>query len=127
MKIEDDVVSKKSKYYVEAERLLFVQEMLRSNLLLCLIDEILTGTNTEDRIKASLGLLRNYSKYPNSIILAATHDNIIAEDLKSRYSSYFFDGELKNGKIEYDYAIKQGIVTNRNAIHLLRYLGLGID
>ena len=126
MRVQDDVLKKKSKYYVEAERLLFIQEMLKQGRLLCLIDEILTGTNTEDRIKASVGLLFNYSAYSDSLILAATHDNVIAETLTEKYDGYYFDGEIRDMEIEYDYMIKRGVVTKRNAIYLLRYLGLNI-
>ena len=127
MRIEDDAAAKKSKYYVEAERLLLIQKLLRTGVLMCLIDEILTGTNTEDRVNASIGLLANYSVHSDSIVIAATHDNVIAEQLGAKYDCYYFDGELEGEEIVYDYALKKGIVSKRNAIQLLRYLGLGID
>lgn len=124
MKIEDDLEKNKSKYYMEAERLLLIQNLLKQNKLLCLIDEILTGTNTIDRIDASIGILKNFIRYNKSIIFAATHDKDIAENLFPEYSNYYFDGELGNKEIIYDYKIKKGIVSRRNAFQLLEDIGL---
>lgn len=124
MKVEDDLENSKSKYYVEAERLLYIQNQLSSNRVLCLIDEILTGTNTDDRIEASIKLLSNFHS-SKSLILAATHDIQIADELEE-YSCYYFDGEINKDKIVYDYKIKQGVVTKRNALELLEKIGLNI-
>lgn len=126
MKIEDDLENNKSKYYMEAERLLQIQNLLKENKILCIIDEILTGTNTVDRIEASIGILRNYIRNKSSLIFAATHDKDIAEDLYPQYSNYYFDGELGDKEIIYDYKIKKGIVVSRNALQLLKKLGIEV-
>lgn len=126
MKIDDDLESKKSRYYKEAERLLYIQNLLKERKVLSMIDEILTGTNTEDRIFASIGLLKNFYSYPNSLILAATHDRKISEDLSELYDNYYFDGILNGKKIDYDYTPKKGVVTRRNALLLLQKMGINI-
>ncbi len=126
MNVEDDLKNNKSKYYMEAERLLLIQNLLKENKLLCLIDEILTGTNTVDRIEASIGILKNFIRNKNSIILAATHDKEIAENLFPEYLNYYFDGNIKEKEIMYDYKLKKGIVSSRNALMLLEQLGLEV-
>lgn len=126
MNVEDDLKNNKSKYLMEAERLLLMQKFLKKSKLLCLIDEILTGTNTVDRIEASVGILKNFIRYKKSIILAATHDKKIAENLFPEFCSYYFDGDLEEKEIKYDYKIKEGIVISRNALQLLEKLGLEI-
>lgn len=127
IKIEDDIRKKKSKYYIEAERLLYIQNLLKNEKILCIIDEILTGTNTDDRIDASIGLLKNYYNNKGSLIMAATHDVKIANDLSGKYDSYYFDGELVGERIIYDYAPHKGIVTKRNAMLLLQNMGIKVN
>jgi hypothetical protein len=126
LKIEDDIASKKSKYFLEAERLLAIQNMIRSRKLLCVIDEILTGTNTDDRIFASLGILRSLAAFPDSLIIAATHDIPIAEG-STQYVPCYFDGTIEDEQIRFDYTVKQGIVPKRNALALLQFLGLRLE
>ena len=78
MKIEDDLEQGKSRYYMEADRLLYVQNLFKERKVMFTIDEILSGTNTSDRIYASIGILKNFTKDENSLILASTHDSEIA-------------------------------------------------
>lgn len=123
LKIRDELTKGKSKYFLEAERLLAVQQLVKKRKVLCAVDEILNGTNTSDRITASIGILKNLSAYPESIIAAATHDIEIAH-VCSNYDAFYFDGTVSNEKIIFDYTIKKGIVPKRNALAILQFLGL---
>ncbi len=124
LNLRDDVVAGKSRYFVEAERLLQIQHALAERPLLCLVDEILSGTNTDDRITASLGLLREFGRYPGSLVLAATHDLVIAETLAGVYDPLCFDGDWEEGRLVFDYQPRPGIASRRNALKLLEMLGL---
>lgn len=127
LKLVDDIENNKSKYYVEAERLLLIQKELGTRPCLCLIDEILTGTNNDERISASIGLLRNFASRTESVIIAATHDTHIAQELSQLYDQFYFDGEIDGERIAFDYRLKPGIVSRRNGLLLLQFLGLEIS
>jgi len=127
LKIEDDISQRKSKYFLEAERLLDIHNSIKHKKLLCVVDEILTGTNTTDRITASLGILKKFAAYPQSLVIAATHDTQIAEDTGTLYKKYYFDGKVNDEEIDFDFIIKPGIVPQRNALALLEFLGLEIE
>lgn len=126
MKIEDDITRNMSRYYVEAERLLEIQNKLKEDSVLCLIDEILTGTNSRDRIDASSQILLNFAGNSNSIILASTHDDELAHKVTESYNCHYFDGTIENNKITYDYQIKDGVVNSSNAINILKNIGVCI-
>lgn len=126
MKIDDDITRNMSRYYVEAERLLEIQERVKSEKLLCFIDEVLSGTNSRDRIDASSRILLNYAGERSSIILASTHDDELAHKIDGSYNCHYFDGIIDKNRISYDYQIKNGVVNSSNAINILKNIGVSI-
>lgn len=119
----DDVLRGKSKYLGEAERLLqFIKLREEGNAHLFLIDEILSGTNSVERTIAASEILR-YLAARGALTVAATHDLSIAEALDGVYDNYHFDDEVSESGLAFDYRIKPGIVTKRNALKLLAFLG----
>lgn len=121
--INDELLNGKSRYYAEAERLVGIKNFVEKNTCLCLIDEILSGTNSEERIYGSTLILKEFAKN-NSIFIAATHDIQIAENLSGIYDPIYFDGEISGDRIKFDYLIKDGIVSKKNGLLLLKILGL---
>lgn len=123
---EDDRAAGKSRYLAEAERLLGIFRSIRSGGLpvLALIDEILNGTNSEDRIAASIAILSG-SAGRGSIVVAATHDLEIAYALKGAYDPYYFSERIEDGRLVFDYALREGVVDRKNALRLLRLIGFG--
>ncbi len=57
---------------------------------LCVIDEVLRGTNTIERISASSEILINLSE-KNCICIAATHDIELTSLLENSYENYHFE------------------------------------
>lgn len=121
--INDELLNGKSRYYAEAERLLLIKQKLNDHDCLCLIDEILSGTNSDDRIYGSTEILREFTK-TSSLIIAATHDIQIANNLTNLYEPVYFDGEIQGNRIEFDYLIKSGIVSKKNGLLILKLLGI---
>lgn len=121
--INDALLNGKSRYYAEAERLLVIKQKIQDHQCLCLIDEILSGTNSDERIYGSTKILKDFAK-SKSFLIAATHDTQIAEDLNSLYEPVYFDGEIEGDRIKFDYTIKQGIVSKRNGLLILKLLGV---
>lgn len=121
--INDQLLEGKSRYYAEAERLMDLKKTINDHKCLCVIDEILSGTNSEERIFGSTKILLDFAK-SDSLLITATHDLQIAENIKSSYCPVYFDGETVGNKIVFDYVIKEGIVSKKNGLLILSLLGL---
>lgn len=88
---------------------------------LVILDEILKGTNSQDKLKGSRLFLEELARYPVSA-LVATHDLELAALKKKnpqQYRNYCFEIELSD-EIQYSYRIQQGVAKNLNASYLLQ-------
>ena len=90
--------------------------------LLCIIDEVLRGTNTIERIGASSQILAHICKN-NVLSFAATHDIELSYMLQEYYENYHFEEEVREKDVVFNYLLKKGRVTTRNAIRLLEMIG----
>jgi len=91
--------------------------------LLCIIDEVLRGTNTVERIATSSELLRHLAN-EKTLCLAATHDIELCAMLQGQYRLMHFEETVTDdGEVLFDYTIKDGPATTRNAIKLLASMG----
>lgn len=121
----DSLAEGKSYYYLEAERLL---KMLRAasavedTPALCIIDELLSGTNYTERLAASEAILDHLARQ-NAVVIVATHDLDLAEKLQGLYRCCHFTDQVGRDGLYFDYKLKEGIATTRNAIRLLDHLG----
>ena len=62
-------------------------------LPLCLVDELLNGTNTEERIAACTQIL-GYMDSVGIRVLAATHDGELTDTLGAQYTNYHFEEDI---------------------------------
>jgi len=119
----DALIEGKSFYLVEAERLLTMIRSSEGSIpTLCIIDEILCGTNSAERLVASEEILR-YLAGKNARVIAATHDIELVDRLTPFYSMYHFSDDVDDKGLHFDYHIRPGKATTTNAIRLLDYLG----
>ena len=122
MALRDDMESGESYFIVEIKSLKrILDESKKPEPLLCIIDEVLRGTNTIERIAASsriLAALRQKWVLP----IAATHDIELSYILDSLYDNYHFEEEVKEKEVVFSYILKKGRATSRNAIRLLDML-----
>jgi DNA mismatch repair ATPase MutS len=119
----DDLIAGKSYYYVEAERILRTIKSFGEGVpTLCIIDELLSGTNSNERLLASEAIVR-YMAMQNTLAIIATHDIELTERLNGTCDFYYFTGSVDENGLKFDYLIKPGIAKTGNAIALLEYLG----
>jgi DNA mismatch repair ATPase MutS len=119
----DDLAAGKSYYYVEAERILNTIKSFSTGMsTLCIIDELLSGTNSIERLHASEAIIQYLSKQ-NTLAIIATHDLELAERLNGLCDFYHFTSNVDENGLKFDYLLRPGIATTRNAIALLKYLG----
>lgn len=123
MAVRDDLMEGES-YYIKEIKYLnrIIQSLSKERFVICAIDEILRGTNTEERIAASAAIL-NYLNHKNCIAIVATHDIEMTQILKDSYENYHFQEEIQEKDIVFDYKIYPGVSTSKNAIKLLEYVG----
>jgi hypothetical protein len=118
----DDLMGGKSCYLMEAERLLLmIRSTETATPALCIIDEVLCGTNSCERLAASEKILE-YLAHRNAITIVATHDVELVDRLASSYSSYHFRDHVDDRGLHFDYLLQAGKATTTNAIRLLEFL-----
>lgn len=125
MALSDDLLAGESYYIVEIKSLKRILDSAElQSPILCVVDEVLRGTNTVERIAASSQVLRVLQA--NGVLcLAATHDIELCDLLKDSYRMFHFEEQVDEREMSFDYTIYPGRATSRNAINLLRLMGFG--
>ncbi len=123
MAIRDDVISGES-YYVREVRYLkrMLDEIGRGTITLCVIDEILKGTNQAERLAASEAVLKYLTQFPGYCIIA-THDMELVRKLGELYKAYYFESHITENNVTFDYKIHPGQGGESNALALLQAFG----
>ncbi|MEK6266605.1 MAG: MutS family DNA mismatch repair protein [Clostridium sp.] len=123
MTVSDNVTSGKSYYLSEAEALFRIINTCDENVTnLCLIDEIFRGTNPVERVNASAEILAYLSKH-NALVVVATHDLEITNMVGDLYECYYFTESVGEKGLDFDYKIRKGVSSTRNAIKVLEFMG----
>ncbi|MDB4966610.1 MAG: mismatch repair protein MutS domain protein [Myxococcales bacterium] len=129
LRIQDSLAEGASRFYAEITRLKQLVDLSRQTPpLLFLIDEILAGTNSHDRRIGAEAVVRGLVDH-GAIGLVTTHDLALAEvasALGPRARNVHFEDRMVDGKLEFDYRMRDGVVQHSNAIALMRAVGLEI-
>jgi hypothetical protein len=129
IRIQDNLRAGASLFYAEITRLRQLMEMTSDSVpLLFIIDEILHGTNSHDRRIGSEAVLRGLVER-GAIGLVTTHDlalTNIVEEAQTRARNVHLEDHLEDGKMTFDYILRDGIVKKSNAIELMRSVGLEV-
>lgn len=129
MRIMDDVAGGVSTFYAEILRIKEMAEYVEKNEELpaiCFIDEIFKGTNSADRIVGSEKALKKLST-PKTMVFVSTHDFELCKltlNDGSAAENYHFEEHYNQGKLMFDYKIRDGQCTTRNAMAILEMAGL---
>lgn len=123
MAVKDDLMAGES-YFIREIRYLkrILDRVSDERITLCAIDEILRGTNTDERIRASRAILE-YLADRNCIPLVASHDKELTVLLEELYDNYHFSEEMGEDDISFSYKIMKGPATSQNAVKLLELAG----
>ena len=122
MRTTDSLTDDSSYFFSELTRLKFVVDTIeeRSNYFV-ILDEILKGTNSTDKAIGSRKFVEKLVKLSATGIIA-THDLSLTEietELKA-VKNYYFDAEIINDELYFDYKLKLGVCQNMNASFLLK-------
>ena len=129
IRVMDSLQDNRSRFFAEITRLRNIVDLLRgATPVLFLLDELLSGTNSHDRRIGAAGLVKGLLR-GNTIGLLTTHDLAlveIADDFGLGAANVHFEDRITDGKMEFDYRLRPGIVTHSNALELMRAVGLDV-
>lgn len=122
MRTSDDLTHGISYFNAELLRLRQLLDNVRqASHTLIILDEILKGTNSLDKLNGSRMFLEAIAKLPVSGIIA-THDlelSKMADEYPARFHNFCFEIKLSDA-ITYTYKISPGVARNQNATYLLK-------
>lgn len=125
--IQDSLLDGKSKFFAEVARLKSMIDLAGSGRpLLFLVDEMLSGTNSQDRRTASEAVIRTLLER-GAIGLTTTHDlalTRIAEEGGVLARNVHFADSADSGGLDFDYRLRPGVVQRSNALAIVEMLGI---
>lgn len=116
-----------SRFYAEIQRLKLILDLTHGPVpVLFLFDELLSGTNSHDRLDGTRFLVDSLVRR-GAIGVVTTHDLTLAqipESMNGSARNYHFEDHLENGVLAFDYKLKTGVVQTSNALKLMQSIGL---
>ncbi|WP_127125648.1 MutS-related protein [Pseudoflavitalea rhizosphaerae] len=124
IRVSDSLQEHTSYFMAELKQLQQIIKFLQSanNPSLILIDEILRGTNSEDKTHGSEQFIRKLLQY-RCLTLFATHDlalSVLEDELPGKLSNYCFESIIRDGELIFDYTLQRGVAKNKNASFLMK-------
>lgn len=121
MRTTDSLTDDESYFFSELKRLKFIVDEIQKDRYFIVLDEILKGTNSTDKAKGSKKFVERLVSSKSTGIIA-THDLSLCEaaDEFHQIRNYYFDAEIIDDELHFDYKFKKGICQNMNASFLLK-------
>lgn len=121
MRTTDSLTDDSSYFFSELTRLKFIVDAIKDEAYFIILDEILKGTNSTDKAIGSRKFVEKLVA-GNATGIIATHDLSLCEIEKELddVKNYYFDAEIVNDELYFDYTLKKGICQNMNASFLLK-------
>ncbi len=129
MRTQDALHESTSSFYAELKRLKIIIEAVEAQEnIFFVMDEILKGTNSNDRHTGSKALIKQLIKSKGSGIIA-THDLELGA-LEASYGgaieNWCMEVEVNEGELVFDYKLKKGVSQSFNATQLMKNMGIRI-
>lgn len=121
MRTSDSLTDDSSYFFSELTRLKFIVDEIKNEPYFIILDEILKGTNSTDKAIGSRKFVEKLVASKATGIIA-THDLSLCEiepELEP-VKNYYFDAQIINDELFFDYKLKKGICQNMNASFLLK-------
>ncbi|PWJ42776.1 MutS-related protein [Sediminitomix flava] len=129
MRTEDNLEESVSAFYAELRRIQMLLESVENNKepLIFMLDELLKGTNSEDRHAGAEALIKQLKNTGVSGFIS-THDLGLGRLEDDTFiQNYSFTSSLKGNELVFDYKIKDGMCENFNALTLMKQIGIRIS
>ncbi|TYP77213.1 MutS-related protein [Aquimarina intermedia] len=125
MRTSDSLSDDASYFFSELTQLKKIVDALEDDAYFIILDEILKGTNSKDKAAGSKKFVEKLVKAKATGIIA-THDLslcAIADELPE-VENRFFDAQIVQDELYFDYTFKEGVCQNMNASFLLKKMGI---
>ncbi|MFT3935259.1 MAG: hypothetical protein QM726_16660 [Chitinophagaceae bacterium] len=127
MRVADNLAESTSTFYAELKKLQYIiEEVNKHEKVFVLLDEILRGTNSLDRHTGSKALIKQLIRQ-DAVAMLATHDVELAQlqsDYTANIHNYYFDAQIAQEELYFDYKLKEGICQSLNASLLMKKIGI---
>ena len=122
MRHSDSLAEGDSYFLAEVKKLKYISDTVKNEKCFVLLDEILRGTNSDDKVEGSIAVIKNMLANKVTGIIA-THDLKVCE-LATLYPQQIknscFESSIVNGDLLFDYQLKNGICSSKSASFLLK-------
>jgi hypothetical protein len=129
LRLNDSLMEGRSRFYAEITRLAAIVALAKKTpRVLFLCDELLSGTNSHDRLQGATGILKGVVSL-GAIGLVTTHDlalTAITDALDGKAANAHFEDRFEHDVLTFDYKLRPGVVGAGNAIPLMRSVGLDV-
>jgi hypothetical protein len=130
MRISDSLEEGVSHFYAELSRLKAVVDAVDAGeRVLFLLDEVLHGTNSRERILGARAVIKKLVA-EGAIGAVSSHDLGLADlegESEGRVTNVHFQELVGDGKMVFDYKLKPGVVTSSNALRLMKLVGIRVE
>ncbi len=129
IRVNDSMSEGSSRFYAEITRLRALYGLAgAAPPLLFLLDEVLQGTNSKDRRIGAEAIVRAFLER-DAIGLISTHDLALTEMHgleEGSLRNVHFQDEVQDGRMKFDFKLRDGIVERSNGLELMRSIGLKV-
>jgi hypothetical protein len=129
MRIDDSLEQGVSHFYAELKRLKQIVERARAGPgVLFLLDEILHGTNTRERLIGARAVVRSLLGL-GALGAVSTHDlslGDLEQEMPEVVRNVHFEEQVEGEVMSFDYRLRQGVVQSSNALRLMKAVGLEV-
>ena len=128
IQVNDSLQEGRSRFYSEILRLRAVCGLAEERPpVLFLLDELLDGTNSSDRLTGAAGIAHALMN-AGAIGMISTHDLALTTigDGAHTLRNVHFEERIENGEMHFDFRLRDGVVTTRNGVSLMRMVGLKV-
>jgi hypothetical protein len=122
MRQSDSLSSGESYFFAEVKRLKSIIEKLKSETCFVLLDEILRGTNSDDKQSGTIGVIQKIISL-SAVGGIATHDLEVCrmtDEYPDKLENKNFEVEIINDELVFDYKLRNGICQNKSATFLMK-------
>jgi hypothetical protein len=127
IQVSDSLEDGRSRFYSEILRLRAICAMAEEKPVLFLLDELLDGTNSSDRLMGAAGMAKALVA-SGAIGLISTHDLALTKISEEEHvmRNVHFEDRIEDGEIRFDFKLRDGLVTTSNGVALMRMVGLKV-
>ena len=127
MKLSDSLHHNESYFYAELKRIQrIIQQLEDGQKGFVLLDEVLRGTNSNDKLQGTLGLVETMVRLQATGILA-THDLAVCaltQTYPEALRNMCFEVEMTADQLVFDYRLRDGVCVNKSATFLMKKMGI---